>query len=114
MLWALQAAPANYVPDLAEVSVELYLGSGVSVKVDENRGLELLEMGLAHVAVRLEEHGRTALERVKKAAPLPEVQDLLSEASSVWEHTEAAVVLERVARTTESGRASPLQPLPSS
>jgi hypothetical protein len=76
MLWILQAAMANHVPGLVEVSDELCLDSAVSARVDENREQEVLETSHAHAAVRLEELGKTPLEYVKEAVPVPEVQDL--------------------------------------
>ena len=76
MLRALQAATADSGLGLAEVSDELYLDFVVSAMAGGNRGPEFLETGLAHVAVRLEEDGMTALEHMKPAVPLPEVQRL--------------------------------------
>jgi hypothetical protein len=66
----------HHVPGLAEVSDELYSDSAVSVRVAEDREREVLETSLAHVAVRLEEYGKTVAEHAKEVVPLLEAQGL--------------------------------------
>jgi hypothetical protein len=111
---------ADHVLGLTEASDEPYSDSAISAMVDGDHGSEILEMDLAHVGGRLEEHGKAVLEHVEEAVPLPEVLALsqAGEASSVLKHIDAAVVVvvEQMVQTlvSESEHAWPLRLLPSS
>jgi hypothetical protein len=66
----------KHVPGLAEVNDELYLDFAVSAMVGGTHEPEPLEMGLAHVAVRLVVDAQMPLEQSEEAGPSPEVEYL--------------------------------------